>query len=116
MEDPTEEILLGQIPKAQKSHLRPKTVSSILDRLIVERGYAAQQSTLLIQEQWRIAVGEKLFCQSRVGKIQRGVLHILVANTIVLTELEFVKKKALHQIQTALPDFRLKSIRLKISN
>jgi hypothetical protein len=115
MDDPEEKIWLSQIPKAAKSHLRPKSISSILDRLMVERGYAAEQSTQMLQEQWKIAIGEELFSQSRIGKIQRGVLQILVSNTIVLSELQYQKRKALLHLQASLPDFKLKDIRLKLS-
>lgn len=116
MDDPEEQLWLSQIPKAQSSRLRAKSISSILDRLIVEKGYAAQQSAQILQEQWRIAVGEELFSQSRVGKIQRGILQVFASNTIVLSELEYVKSKALRQLQSALPDFKLRSIRFTISS
>ena len=114
MDDPEEQLWLSQIPKAQPSRLRAKSISSILDRLIVEKGYAAQQSLQVLQEQWKIAVGEELFSQSRVGKIQRGILHVFVSNTIVLSELEYLKSKALRQLQSGLPGFRLRNIRFKI--
>ena len=89
-------------------------IRETLDRLILEKGYAAQQSSQILQEQWRIAVGEELFSQSRVGKIHRGILQVFVSNTIVLSELEYVKSKALRQLQSALPEFKLRNIRFKI--
>ncbi len=116
MDDPEEQVWLSQIPKAQSSRLRVKSISSILDRLIVEKGYAAQQSSQILQEQWRIAVGEELFSQSRVGKIQRGILQVFASNTIVLSELEYSKSRALRHLQSALPEFKLKNIRFKITN
>jgi len=114
MDDPEEQLWLSQIPKAQSSRLRVKSISSILDRLIVEKGYAAQQSSQILQEQWRIAVGAELFSQSRVGRIQRGILQVFASNAIVLSELEYLKSKALRQLQSALPDFKLRNIRFKI--
>lgn len=114
MDDPEEQLWLSQIPKAQSSRLRVKSISSILDRLIVEKGYAAQQSSQILQEQWRIAVGEELFSQSRVGRIQRGILQVFASNAIVLSELEYLKRKSLRQLQSALPDFKLRNIRFKI--
>ena len=105
---------LDKMAKSQPSRLRVKSISSIVDRLIVEKGYAAQQSTEVLQEQWRIAVGETLFLQSRVGKIQRGILQVYALNSIVLSELEFSKSKALRHLKTALPDFKLRDIRFKL--
>ena len=115
MDDAEEKLWLSQIPKAQPSRYRLKSISSIVDRLVIEKGYAAQQSLELLQEQWRIAVGEELASQSRVGKIQRGVLQVVASNSIVLSELEYSKSKALRHLKAALPDFRLKDIRFKTS-
>ncbi|MEI7461426.1 MAG: DUF721 domain-containing protein [Pirellula sp.] len=115
MDDPEEKIWLSQIPKAERTRFRPKTISSILDRLIVERGYSNEQSTLLLQEQWKIAVGDEFYSQSRVGKIKRGVLQVLVTNMIVISELEFGKQKALRHLQASLPDFKLKDIRFVLA-
>ncbi len=116
MDDSEEKRLLSQIPKVQLSRFRVKSISSIVDRLIVEKGYAAQQSTQLLQEQWRIAVGEELFSQSRIGKINRGILQVFASNTIILSELEYSKTKALRHLKSALPDFKLKDIRFKVMN
>ncbi len=116
MDDAEEKWLLSQIPKAQPSRFRVKSISSIVDRLLVEKGYAAQQSVELLREQWRVAVGEELASQSRVGKIQRGILQVYALNTIVMSELEYSKSKALRHLKAALPDFRLKDIRFKITS
>jgi hypothetical protein len=115
MENDEEKMWLSQIPKAMSSRLRPKSVSSILDRLISERGYAAEQSTQLIQDQWRIAVGDALFEQSRIGKIQRGVLQVHALNAIVMAELGYSKSKALKHLQSALPGFKIKDIRFLLN-
>ena len=116
MNDKEEQIYLNQIPKAQASRFRAKTISSIMDRLLVEKGYAAQQSAQILEEQWRIAVGEDLFTQSRVGKIQRGVLQVFASNAIVLSELEYSKSKAIRHLKAAIPDFKIKDIRFKLTN
>ena len=105
---------LSHMAKVQPSRLRVKSISAIVDRLIVEKGYAAQQSTEILQEQWRVAVGETLFSQSRVGKIHRGILQVFALNTIVLSELEYSKSKALRQLKSALPDFKLRDIRFRL--
>ena len=105
---------LSHMAKQQPSRLRLKSISSIVDRLIVEKGYAAQQSTELLQEEWRVAVGDALASQSRVGKIQRGTLLIYALNSIVLSELEYSKSNALRHLKLALPDFKLKDIRFRL--
>jgi len=116
MDDSEEQMWLSQIPQARSSRLRAKTISSIVDRVIVEKGYAAQQSSELLQEQWRIAVGDELASLTRVGKIQRGILQVYALNTIVLSELEYSKGDALRHLKSALPDFKLKDIRIRLSS
>lgn len=111
MDSDDEKMWLSQIPKAIPSRFRPKSISSILDRVLTERGYAAEQSTQLIQDQWRAAVGDTLFEQSRVGKIQRGVLQVFVHNAIVMAEMGYAKRNALKHLQTALPEFKIKDIK-----
>jgi hypothetical protein len=115
VENNEEKMWLSQIPKAKPSRLRPKSVSSILDRLLIERGYAAEQSTQIIQDQWRVAVGDSLFEQSRIGKIQRGVLQVYALNAIVMSELGYAKRNALQHLQTALPEFKIKDIRFLLN-
>ncbi len=115
MDDSEEQMWLSQIPKPQASRLRAKTISSVMDRLLVEKGYAAQQSNQMLEEQWRIAVGEELFSQSRVGKVQRGVLTVFASNTIVLSELEYTKSRAVRHLKTTLPQFKIRDIRFRIS-
>lgn len=110
-----EAMYLGQIPKPMPSRLRPKSVSSILDRVMMEKGYAAQQSRQLIEEEWLQAVGEALCSQSKVGQIKRGQLHVFAANDIVRSELEYQKLKALRHMQRALPDMKIQGIRIHLA-
>ena len=116
MDNSEEQMWLSQIPKPQVSRLRAKTISSVMDRLLVEKGYAAQQSNQILEEQWRIAVGDELFSQSRVGKVQRGVLTVFAVNTIILSEFEYSKSKALRHLKSALPEFKIRDIRFRISS
>ena len=115
MDNSEEKIWLSQIPKATVSRVKPRSVSSILDRLIVERGYASEQSAQIIQDQWLAAVGEVLFQQSRVGKIQRGVLQVYALNTIVMAELGYAKQSALKHLQRSIPEFKIKDIRIQLN-
>jgi hypothetical protein len=114
MDETEEKLLLSQIPKSPPPRFKAKSVSSVLDRLIEEKGYANEQSTQIICDVWRAAVGDEMFNQSRVGKVKRGVLQIIVLNSIILSELEYSKPKALQQFQVAIPQFKIKSIRFKL--
>ena len=109
-----EQMYLSQVPKPLPSRFQAKSVSRILDRLFLEKGYAAEQSRELICEQWELAVGINLSSQSKVGQIRRGVLNVFAANEIVRSELEFQKSKALKCLQTALPAMQIKGVKILV--
>jgi hypothetical protein len=109
-----EKVFFSQIPKAQPSRYQAKSISSIIDRLMLEKGYSVQQSRDLIEEQWRLAVGSLLSSQSKVGQIKRGVLQIFAANEIVRSELEFEKSKALKLLQAELPTMRITGVKIHL--
>ena len=108
-----EAYYLSQIPKQQPSRVQVPKVSSILNRVIQQRGYAAVQSTQLLNEAWSEAVGSVLAGQTRVGKIERGALQVYASNKVVITELEFMKPQLLKVLQQKLPEFTLRSLRFR---
>ncbi|XZE22191.1 DUF721 domain-containing protein [Pirellulaceae bacterium SH449] len=114
-ESDKEAMYLNQIPKPMPSRLRPKSVSSILDRVMMERGYAAQQSRQLMEEEWSQAAGEFLASQSKIGQIKRGQLHVFASNDIVRSELEYQKVKILRHMQEALPDMKIQGLRIYLA-
>jgi hypothetical protein len=109
-----EQIWLSQIPKAYQSRLKAKSLASVLDKLIIEKGYSAEQSMLELREQWTIAVGEELAAQSRVGKVRRGTLQIYASNPIVMSELDLCRRRALQHLQKVLPDFKIKALKINL--
>jgi hypothetical protein len=109
-----EEYYLSQIPKPQPTRLGATKVSSLLARVIQQRGYAAVQSAELLRETWRSAVGEDMDGQTRIGNISRGALPVFVPNHVVRTELEFRKAEILRTLQSQLPDFRISRLTIRV--
>ncbi|XZE33624.1 DUF721 domain-containing protein [Pirellulaceae bacterium SH501] len=109
-----EEIFLNQIPKAIPSRYQAKTVSRVLDRLFLEKGYANEQSRDALLQAWTDAVGPGLSGQSRVGQLKRGALQIYASNEIVRTELEYMKTKALASLQASLPEMNIRSLKIHL--
>lgn len=110
--DEQDKIYLSQIPKPRPSRLNAKTVSSLLDKLLLEKGYSAEQSRVLLEDAWSEAVGPALASQSKVGQIKRGVIHIYTTSDIARAELDFLKVKALKHLQAKLPEMRITGIRI----
>lgn len=109
-----DEIYLSQIPKALPSRYQAKSVSRVLDRLFLEKGYANEQSRESLAQAWQDAVGPSLSGQSKVGHVKRGTLQIYAANEIVRSELEFMKSKALASIQAMLPEMNIRSLKIHL--
>lgn len=109
-----EEYYLSQIPKPQPTRLGASKVSSLLHKVIQQRGYAAVQSTELLQSAWEKAVGTELCKQTRVGNIARGALLVFVPNKVVQMELEFRKMEALKSLQSQLPDFQIRRLTIRV--
>ncbi len=110
--DPEEKMYLSQIPKAQPSRFQAKSISKVLDRLFLEKGYANQQSREELLAAWEHAVGPMLSSQSKVGQLKRGVLHVFPANEIIRSELNFLKAKALALLQKELPGMKIRGIKV----
>ena len=109
-----EAYYLSQIPKPQPTRLGATKVSSLLQRVIQQRGYAAVQSADLLRDAWREAVGSDLAVQTRIGNVSRGSLIVFVPSPVVRTELEFRKATVLRQLQTRLPEFGIHRLTIRL--
>lgn len=109
-----EEYYLSQIPKPQPTRLGATKISSLLQRVIQQRGYAAVQSAETLREAWREAVGSDLAGQTRIGNVSRGTLLVFVPSPVVRTELEFRKASVLRNLQSRLPEFGIQRLTIRL--
>jgi hypothetical protein len=109
-----EAYYLSQIPKPLPTRLGATKVSALLNRVIQQKGYAAVQSTELLQEAWSEAVGPDLRGQTRIGKVARGSLLVFVPNKVVQMELEFAKPKILKVLQQRIPEFQIQRLTIRV--
>jgi len=109
-----DEYYLSQIPKPQPTRLGATKISTLLQRVIQQRGYAAVQAADVLKEAWIAAVGEDLSGHTRLGKVSRGALQVFVPNHVVKTELDFRAKEILRILQDRLPGFGIQRLTLRI--
>ena len=114
----TEEDELIRQLQAQSRSIGPraKSIGSILKTLMIKRGISDEQTSLMTQEAWRIAVGPGLAAETRPGKIHRGQLSIYASSNLVLQELHFSKATLLRSLQAALPDFKIRDLRFRVES
>ena len=105
---------LSQIPKPAPSRIHARSVSQVLDRLFLEKGYANEQSREELLTAWEKAVGPVLCSQSKVGLLKRGMLQIFAANEIIMSELDFQKAKALKSLQQSLPEMKIRGLKFHL--
>lgn len=92
----------------------PQKAADILAQLMARRGYARVQAAAVAEEAWAKAVGERLAAHSHAGPIKRGVLEVLVANSAVMQELTFEKKRVLKKLAAELPDEKINDVKFRV--
>jgi predicted nucleic acid-binding Zn ribbon protein len=92
----------------------PKPVRDVLSQLLARRGYAQVQTSGACEAAWREAVGAKLAADSRPGAVQRGVLQVLVRDSVTLQELGFVKTKAVKALAKLIPEQQIRDMRFRV--
>ena len=92
----------------------PQKLGDLLSTLITRRGYAQQQTNEELSHAWLKTVGEGLSENSRTGQVRRGVLEILVSNSVALQELQFEKRSFLKRMKQLLPKHGIEDLRFRI--
>jgi predicted nucleic acid-binding Zn ribbon protein len=83
----------------------PERLGEILSRLFAARGWGRRQERLRLEEAWAESAGAESAKHTRVGRLRRGVLEVLVDNAVLLQELaHFQKRRLLEQLRTRLPN------------
>jgi predicted nucleic acid-binding Zn ribbon protein len=91
----------------------PQAIGNVLSELMARQGYARVQSTEALEHAWYEAAGPLVAKYSRVGKICRGTLEVIVANSTLIQELGFQKEDLLATLAELLPDEQIKNLRFR---
>jgi predicted nucleic acid-binding Zn ribbon protein len=99
----------------RKFHGRsPKRIGNVIAQLVSRRGYAQIRAAGERDEAWQAAAGQELANMTQVAALRRGVLEVLVANSLLMQELTFRKEELLKNLQQALPNDGVKQLKFKI--
>ena len=80
------------------------------------RGYGRIQADTNFAAAWKSVVGEGLAKFTHTGRLRRGVLEVTVANSMTIQELTFQKQQILKQLQTTLPDAKIRDLRFRVGS
>lgn len=94
---------------------QPKTLKSVLNKLMVKRGYNQQQVSASLVDLWASVEPSQARGQSQVKGYKRGTLEIRVNNSALLQQLEFSKQQLLKAIKQKSPELKIKNLRFSLS-
>ena len=103
-----------EVARRQYRSKTPRPIAEALSGLLAKTGYAELEAASERDDAWRDAAGAKLAAHSRIGRIRRGVLEVVVRNSAVLQELTFQKKQLLQGIAAGLPDEKIRDLRFRV--
>lgn len=93
----------------------PELLRDILGRLFTARGWGRQQERLRLEEAWAAAAGPEITPHTRIGGLRRGVLEVMVDNSVLLQELAHYQKRALlEQFRSRLPGLTITDVRFRV--
>jgi predicted nucleic acid-binding Zn ribbon protein len=110
------EVVCRDIAGRQKYLGGPQKIGDVLSQLMSRRGYARVQASSQLGEVWARAAGEPLAAASRPGNLRRGVLEVIVGNSAVIQELNFMKRTILKQLTQLAPEQKVRDLRFRIGS
>jgi predicted nucleic acid-binding Zn ribbon protein len=94
---------------------QPQGIAGILTELIARRGLARLRGQENLDEAWKQAIGEPGARYTRVGALRRGVLEVLVANSVLLQELAgFQKQTLLKKLRETMQAETVRDLRFRL--
>ena len=102
---------------ARRRQRRPrvaKPIGDVVNHLLARRGYGQIQQGLEWDAAWRETAGELLARNSRPGRLNRGVLEIIVRNSSALQELTFRKSQLLKKLKAVTASDEVRDLRFRV--
>lgn len=94
----------------------PESIGNLLTELMARRGFARVQSAAAYDAAWNEAAGPMMAKYTKPGKLARGTLEVVVANSALVQELGFRKQELIEALQRLLPDQGVKNLRFRVGN
>ena len=100
---------------ASQPRAEPRKIADVLTDLFARRGYAQVRAGSDCQEAWGKIVGD-LQKFSHAGEVKRGVLYVIVSNSVIMQELTFRQQELITELQRRLPQHRITALRFRLGN
>ena len=90
----------------------PEAARSVLFRSLCDMGMREQAQRLMVARHWATVVGPSIAARTRPGALQRGVLHIQVANATWRNELTFLRASLIAKLNASLGHAWVKELKI----
>lgn len=104
------------VRRQQRFPREPKRFADVLSRLLSRRGYAQVQTSAALENAWEAAAGTRWQTKTRVGRVQRGTLDVVVKDSAVMQELSFQQALIVRKINELAPELKVKKLRLRVGD
>ena len=92
----------------------PRTIGSVMTRLMARTGYEREQATDGLSAAWRQAAPESMRGASAVGRVRRGVLEVFVSHSALVQEMGFHKRDVLARLGELVPGEGITDTRCRV--
>jgi predicted nucleic acid-binding Zn ribbon protein len=106
--------LSQEVAGRRRKPAAPQRIADVLSRLMARRGYAYVESSLEWETIWCDVAGSHMAAHSRVGRLHRGVLEIIVRNSATLQELTFRRQELLAELKKVVPSQTVNELRFRV--
>lgn len=101
----------------KRQRIRPAAkLGDVVAQLLAKRGYAHVQGAAALDELWKRTVGPRFASQTKAGAVKRGVLEVVVANSVVIMELTMQKKQLLLALQHTSPEQKINDLKFRVGS
>ena len=92
----------------------PRSLGSLLNRLMARTGYDRQQGSDALRNAWNDVVPLSFRGGSQPGTVRRGVLEVFVSHSALVQEMGFHKRDLLKKLQARVPGEGITDIRCRL--
>lgn len=84
----------------RRSQFQPLSLADVLQKVMKKQGIPLATGDPSLRRVWNEAVGEQIAAQTLPDGIRRGILHVKVASSVWMHQLQFLKKDILQRFNS----------------
>jgi predicted nucleic acid-binding Zn ribbon protein len=103
---------MSTLQRDQPSH--PEPLGEILSTWFTTRAWGRTQERMHLEKVWREVVGHEVAEQARPGRLRRGVLEVIVVDSVLHQELDLARARLLEALNLTLRVPPIRDLRFRV--